>query len=261
MPVKIVNNFLVDRGKRITMTPHSMSSSNFVELSSTSLPWGAEIWREDESWFTLAQLLWVKLFTSPMSYGQLHYIISAPLIPMVSSPNNADYRRRTMVRDDRSKIYEMELIMDPTRGILLIGEVYGQPGDRVWRPEKIYRRLIELSAVLTEFFQHELLGEKAALFSPGYALILRDVDRDQLPACSSLYGVNTITRDELSTIHLHLNRLMNHHANEMEIPFRSYGHVVIEALRNISNNSQGEIAGFRTADEIYQAPRLPAWLR
>lgn len=237
-----------------------MSSSGIVELSSPSLPWGDELWCEDESWFTLAQLLWVKLFGSSMSYGQLHYIISAPLLP-TSSAVYAGYRRKSPSQDDRSSVYEMELVMDATRGILLIGEVYGQPGDRVWKPERIYERLLELGAVLIEFFQHELLGDRAVLFSPGYALILRDVERKELAAGSLLNGVNIITRDELSTIHHHLNSFMDDHAQGVEIPFHSYGHVVISALRNISNNSQGEIAGFRTADEIYQVPRLPAWLR
>lgn len=238
-----------------------MSSSDFLARNTTSQPWGEEIWREDESWFTLAQLLWVKLFGSSMSYGQLHYVMSAPIWTSPASQSNVEKQNRVSANQTRSRTYEMELVMDSMRGVLLISEVYGQPGDSVWQPEKIYGRLLDLGSVLVEFFQRELFGDKALLFSPGHVLILRDVERNQLSLGNSLNGVNTVTRDELGAIKSHLDYFMDEHAQNLEIPFRSHGHVVISTLRNIANNSQGEVGGFRTADEIYEAPRLPAWLR
>lgn len=243
------------------MTPHSMSSTDSVEPSSSSQLWGNEIWFEEVSWFTLAQLLWVKLSGSPMSYGQLHYIVSAPLLPVSSRRDPSGYRKGLPAPVERSGIYEMELVMDPARGILLLGEVYGKPGDHAWQPERVYERLLECSAVLTEFFQYELLGDHSTLFSPGHVLILRDGDRSQLAASSLPKGVSIITHDELSTIQHHLHHVLDEHVQQADVPFGSYGHVVISALRNISNNSRGEIGGFRSADEIYDVPRLPAWLR
>lgn len=241
------------------MKSHSTGLCDAIR-SAKSLPWGDEIWHEDERWFTLAQLLWVKLYNSSMSYGQLSYVVTAPLLPSRSRPWSASATSNPQPRRMRSQVYEMELIMDPERGILLIGEVYGKPGDRVWRPEQIYGRLFELGIVLQEFLQRELAGTQS-LFSPGYALILRDTERSCTEIHEKLGQLNIITRDELSTIHHRINAIMEKHSHGLEVPFHSYGHMVIEIIRNIEENSLGELGGFRSPEDIYQVPRLPAWLR
>ncbi|MBA2664766.1 MAG: hypothetical protein H0U74_20935 [Bradymonadaceae bacterium] len=150
--------------------------------------------------------------------------------------------------------------MAPRRGILLIGEVYGRPNDALWNPKRVLDELRQLRSLMLERILQDPAWRGREL-GVGYAIVVRDTERSDLPAIAAIDPLSLITRDELPHVACRLSDIMDYHAASAGIDFASFGAALIDAVRDIGADSYGQLGDFLVPEDIYDAPELPTWLR